>query len=252
MTDLWHKMTFNEKFEDLQVKYLYVKKWSWNHGVVEVMQGVPKEGTVYRGLYNTLTKSYRLIISEPPAVTAILIDSLVIADEVNPFGDIIPFVCELVEITKQNILGMNLSEDDLDKIIKWQEIKGRDLITPRETALMSLDKAMKDQSVEDAERLHEALGIIEQLLTINCMHFELILELTDVLIKHNMEDYEDPCISLSEGEYGLSLNIGDVYRALGVYTSQDKRLNLDRRDLHEAFIGIVKELSRRDINGLDG
>jgi hypothetical protein len=242
------KVKINDNLGDLIPRYIFVKKWKFLDMLdAEKFQGHPIPGRVYRSLYNTKTDSYRIILNEAGQ------DGLLVKD-INNTSEENGFVSESVIISKSNLLELQLDEEDLDKIINWQETNNSDLFTemnpiPQEI-LVRLEQALTAPS-GDQHLMDEALHTASELINVNYDFFDVWIELGQLLVEQSIADHDSQAVVLSESEGGMSLNIGDVYKALKVYTGDDRKTNLDRSSIHEAMIGLSRELVRRNLNELD-
>jgi hypothetical protein len=248
------KVKIKNKAEDLAIKYLFIKKWSYTNFIIkENYQGHPFEGRVYRSIYNTKTKSYSLVLFED-SVHNMDDSSGLIVEDINSDNEENGYLSEVKIISKSNLLELQLDEEDLDKIINWQETNNSDLFTemnpiPQEI-LVRLEQALTAPS-GDQHLMDEALHTASELINVNYDFFDVWIELGQLLVEQSIADHDSQAVVLSESEGGMSLNIGDVYKALKVYTSDDRKTNLDRSSVHEAMIGLARELVRRNLNELD-
>lgn len=250
------KVKINDKLDDLEAKYIFVKKWNFLDMLDgEKFQGHPIPGRVYRALHNTKTDSYRVILNEADK------DGLLVKD-INSTSEENGFLAESIVISKSNLLELvgkptdklQLNEEDLDKIINWQETNNSDLFTEMnqvpQDIMLRLEQALAAPS-EDQQLMDEALHTASELINLNYEFFEVWIELGKLLAEQTLLDHDSQSVVLSESEGGMTLNIGDVYKALRVYTGDDRKTNLDRSSIHEAMVGLSRELVRRNLNELD-
>jgi hypothetical protein len=231
------KITVKDNIEDLSVKYLYVKSWKWGtQQEHENFQGKPEAGDVCWSGYNNKTKSYRMMIGDKPFYIATLISPEEILAEY-----------ELVEITKDNILDLNIAEAELDKILK---MKDRTFMNqePQQNIVVKIDQEMLEMMRADEQRVEKAIDAFHYLLELNIDHFDILVELNEAMAEENLLEHDSLTQALSESEHGVGLNIGGTLAALSRYVGDDRRTNLNREDLITAAIGIVKELARLKIN----
>lgn len=245
-------MKLNDNIKDLTVKYIYVEKWNWLDVISgEIFGGHPIENCVYRSVYNKKTKSHRLILSEGTANSpkdAILIKNF------NQSNEIEGYTCQLTEITKSNLLNINLNETEVDKLHDWTQSNNDDLKghpQPDEAGLIRLKNAMLEQEMEDKEYLENLFNVATKLLSVNSDYFKILIEIGDLMTESTLIEHDGPVEALSISETGMSLNIGETLKALKSYTSNNRRTNLDREQLHDALMGIVRELNRRNILEID-
>jgi hypothetical protein len=244
-----------DRSDNTEFKYFYCHKFKWLNPLDnEIRAGHPKEKTIYRGWYNTETKSYKLITNPG---NAIFLESLKEDDGNFLFG----FTCDFEEVTKSNILKFkDITEDNLQDMIQWLEINNMDLkerlgFTQREQPIPIVAIINSMNNDQEQVRYQNAFqGFMEsgeELLNINPVAFEKIWSLIDKVLDETYS--EDPMESyqLKMSTQGLGININDAYKALSKYTSTDRRTNENPDDLYEAMAHILTELIRRDYNNLD-
>jgi len=224
-------------------KYLYCNSFKWNYPMDhEVRGGHPKPGGVYRAWYNTETKSYRLL-SNPGQ--AIYIQSLVETDDF-PHG----FVCDLEEITQQNILKFkDISEDSLNDLLTWLEYNNADL---KERLGFTSPSPQQFLAIIREPLNNPLQGFIEsgeELFNLHPVAFEKIWQLIDIVLDKMYE--EDISFELKHSTEGKGINISDTFKSLEKYIGKDRRTNENPDDLYEAMTCIITELIRREYNNLD-
>jgi hypothetical protein len=222
-------------------KYLYVKHWEYADPILlEFFQGLPKKQSVYRAELNPDTNQYSMIFKE--GAFPLLIPTL-ITNNLAQDG----YSCELVELSKSNILDLNLEEDDLDKIISWTENK----TMINNNSLQVFQEAHLQMQHEQAERLAYVTEAISRLDSVNSIHVDIIFDAVEMLEEKNLLDH-DPINDIALDErLGLGVNISRAQDSLKRYSSNDRRTNEDPTDLYEALYHIVRELERRTLNEID-
>lgn len=233
-----------DRIEDLEVKYLFVKKWKWiNVEAREKYQGHPEEGRVYRAFHHTKTKSYRVMV---PGFNGFLMDKPIVTDEDEGF------LCECEVVEKKNLCNLNFKEEDLDNIINWIETKNSDLYQqnlpiPLESFLANIGL---QHQMEQADRMAYVTDALTRLDSVNSIQVDVLLELIETLYDKNLESVNQEDISLDEN-HGLGVNVSRTQDALKRYAGNDRRTNEAPEDLYEAMGHLVKEAERRIYNELD-
>jgi hypothetical protein len=248
-----------DRSDNTEFKYFYCHKFKWLNPLDnEIRAGHPKEKTIYRGWYNTETKSYKLITNPG---NAIFLESLKEDDGNFLFG----FTCDFEEVTKSNILKFkDITEDNLQDMIQWLEINNMDLkerlgFTQREQPIpiVAIINSMNNEAHQEQVHYQNAFqGFMEsgeELLNLNPVAFEKIWTLIDKVLDdiYKIEDTPIDGDYLRHGPTGLSININEAYKCLHKYAGKDRRTNENPDDLYEAMAHILTELIRRDYNNLD-
>jgi hypothetical protein len=217
--------------KDLVVKYLFVNKWTWTDVLhKEVFQGHPFEGKIYRALYHTKKKSYRVLIDTE---NALYLETLTTTEPEKGF------LCEVDEITKQN----------LDKLLNWTTTENKDLM-PNEQNIKDFLQLITEGS-QESTLMDDALHVADELLNLHTDWFQVWLEIGGILTEQSVLDHDSPVAILAESEEGMSLNIGEALKDLKTYIGDNRKTNFDRTSIHQAIIALVRELHRRDLNELD-
>jgi hypothetical protein len=221
----------------MTTKYLYVKHWEYADPILlEVFHGLPKVGCVYKTEMNPSTNQYFLQFKEGNI-------QILLPDLIRNNAEQDGYNCELVELSKSNILDLNLEETELDKIISWTTM------IPQNEQLQVFQQAHLQMQHEQAERMAYVYEALSRLDMVNSIHVDILHNTAEMLEEKNLMNPEDD-ISLDEN-HGLGVNISRAQEALNRYSGPDRRTNEDPTDLYEALYHIVREIERRDINDLD-
>lgn len=216
-----------ERESDIQIKYILVKKFSYLHpDIAEAFAGNPIQGKVYRSVYNINTKHHRLLLP----------DGVVMGFNVL-IGESSDAVFELIEITKDNILDFNLSEEDLDVFL----LPNTDIFFEPKQMIQNALSQRQDDEVDFANR---ASNTILNLWSINPDKAEILLTIAHCLTELELSSHEDAANSLRYSDKGLGINIAEALRALTRYSSDDRKTNEDTADLMVALEAIVVEMER--------
>lgn len=233
----------------MEIQYLFVNKFHWSDaGMTDEFDGHPREGLVYRSIYNEDTKLRDVEIF--PGKNIVIQSSQLEGEEFNYNSDLVP-------LNRENILLYPVKEEDLTKILIWDENGNRDMLDKFERSRTQsvppiLVQAMIEQEQEEMQVLQDALDSMAEVHNLNFLHVPIITELCVYLKAESLMTEDDPAHFLEIDENkGLSINIGRTMRALKHYASDDRRTNERREDLFEAMLGIMAELYRRDINEMD-
>jgi hypothetical protein len=241
-----------------EFKYLYINSFKWlsleeSYGI----NGHPASGRVYRAEFNHNDKSYGIVVEEKR--TKLLLDTLQSAGE--PRG----YTCDVVEISLDNILNLDIKLEDLKQINAWIESGNQDIVEEQNDPvldkqlipIMSFVNRSIEQAIEDRNQAADSLELLMALNQVNSIHFEIVSDLIETLIEMNSTEIDDvslttpPTASLAKSLNGMGWNIGKVYEALERYSGPDRRSNEYPEDLTEAMVNIVKELERRVVQELD-
>lgn len=239
-------MTVKEKLEDVSWKYLFVNSWTWHDATLsEDYNGHPHAGEVYRAIYNDKTKNYKLEFPTEQLLTdVLLIEKLTFSDD-DSSGS-------LTEITKENIVKLNLSEADLDKLIGWFDNAKQDM-----AKLYGKKKAPEritvvEPSNQERQVMAGALHILNSIYQTNTALFALIMEVASRLHRNDMQKpihNAMTTLTLSGGASGV--NIHQALGNLEEYIKPIKKGGDDRDNVIYAIIHLFTELQRRVINNLD-
>ncbi len=252
-----------DRADNTEFKYLYCHKFKWSNPLEnEQTGGHPKEKTIYRGWYNTETKSYR-VMSNPGV--GLYMKNLKETDSF-PQG----YTCDFEEVTKSNILQFkNITEENLTEMLQWLEYNNADLKErlgftkppsdyvvsgppPFNPIIAVINQATEEQQAQQ----YSFQGFMEsgeELLNINPTAFEKIWNLIENVLETTYNIPEGPIDHdyLRHSPQGMSTNINDAYKCLYRYAGNDRRTNENPDDLYEAMGYILTELIRRDYNNLD-
>lgn len=234
------KPLIDEQLSDIQIKYVYIKNFTWLHPVEkELYAGHPIPGKVYRAIFNKNTGNWKLLI--PNSNNALLFNKLVNVNE--------GFESEMVELTAKNLLDFHIEESDLDEIIKWSKNKNSDVKGVYEEPLASLNRAMNNRNEEEEQASARAFDTIMTLWHVNPIKFDIILSIADRLVEEECSSHEDPANFLSlHPTDGRGVNISKAIRALDTYVCDNRKINNDIEDLYDAVSGCVQEIERTVIN----
>lgn len=232
------------------VKYIYVKDFNWAEPFNKMnYEGHFKNKEVYRAIYHPTSNVYSVIFREVRIpFEAIVFDDLKVDNAIC--------TCEMVEITKENILELNITEKELDKMIKWMETKNEDINPPRKEnnlpiPFQNLFNEMKRQESEDTKLMFEMNKAFDELNLHNTIYCELILALTKQLKDYTLNTIEDAASELElDGDRGLSVNIAKAMRSLQQYALPLRRGGEEEVDLDEALFAIFREKERRVLNNI--
>lgn len=236
----------------MEIQYLFVNKFKWfDTGMTDDFDGHPREGAVYRSIYNADTKLRDVEIF--PGKNIVIQSIQLEGEEFNYNSDLIP-------LNRENILLYPVKEEDLSKILIWDENGNRDMLDkfersrsgPQIDVVPVIVQAMMQQEEEEMQTLQDALDSMAEVHNLNFLHVPIITELCEYLKTESLMTEDDPAHFLEIDEKkGLSINIGRTMRALKQYAGDNRRTNESREDLFEAMLGIMAELYRRDINEMD-
>lgn len=231
------------------LRYVYVNAFKWKDTVSsEMYAGHPRAGKVYRAVYNTNTNNYRIGLPGTPHF--FVFPKLILTEE-----DEAECTCDMVEITKENIVQLNLPEDGLDQMTQWIETDNNDLreVTPEEknikNGLQRLQKAVSDQELEEIRLMSQAQQVIQDIYLVDTSLLNVYLDIGRLLYKRSME--EPITHDLRRGSDGRGINIFSATNHINDYMRPVKAGGDYKESIEEAIIDLTIELERRKLNNLD-
>jgi len=248
-------MKLPDTTDNSEIVYLYVKSFEWFDPIDnENNVGQPKGGFVYRAVVNRETKTYRLVyMDETKKMTAVYLPVLITGEE-SEYN----YRSEIIEITKNNILSLNLAERDLHMLLVWIKEKNQSLKQalgveqpqqqiPNLTSEQVMNVIQSDQEDKYLHKIGESLVNIRNFdpILYDALS-ELIFYVEEVTSPSNAVDDEDGYSSV----LGAGVNISKASEALKRYGSDDRRTNLDYTDLLEAHYALLVETGRRIIHNI--
>lgn len=239
-----------------RVAYLYVSHFEWLDAAAnETHVGHPKIGRVYRSILNTATKSHRLFYDIEGRLEGMYL-SMLDTDVVDGSKD---YDAEIVELRSNNILEYEITEEDLDNLILWEKEENKTI-----KQYMGLDKqaggsesaplqqtlspqqVMQHINDQEANKAFMQLGaFLKRLADTDPQLFEA-LSILIYSVADNPE--EDTTIDRSwmafSAVLGPGKNISKAIDALARYGGEDRRTNLDEKDLIKAIKALLIEMVR--------
>jgi hypothetical protein len=238
-------MTISEKLEDVRFKYVYVKAFKWGDPLGnERFGGHPKAGGVYRTIYNINSKSYKLLLNN--TMDFLLLTALTTTDDLGS--------SEIEALTPHNIVGFDLTEEQLDKLVTWITTDNADIrerytkSTPNFSEVFStaLVKQVSTENTAMTRVVHTCLPLHQ----INPQMLDLVMELIQHLIDDEYSKAEDT-LNIALTTEGKGLNIHHAVHHLQDYMRPVKLGGDERVSLINSILNILTELERRSINELD-
>lgn len=223
------------------ISYIYVKDFEWFDAVSKTTFGsFPESKSVQRAiLKGGAVNIYAGDIMGDGEPTTLLFQSKIGEAEVCKY--------EFVEITRLNVLELNLSIEQIEQITNWIQSKNEDIrMAPLPQEFQQEINKVHKEYVESMTEIAEA---VEELHNVNKGQFDIICELVDYINNQNQAE-EDPARFITHGTKGLGANIAEAVRLLTQYASGPK-YGEDREQLLIALSAIINELERRDIHQLD-
>lgn len=248
-------MTLPDTKENAEIVYLYIKSFKWLDPLDnEKAVGHPRPGSVYRAIYNSETKTYRILyIDEQKELNGVYIP-LLLMDEDHLEGKY-NYLSEAYQINKENIVNLNLSEDNLVEILAWQKEKDKPikhavgLEAPQVTAEQIVVAAQKQQEGQEFQELGQVMMAIKEVSP------ELYFALGDLIYftaeaSHSRVEDSLWLIHFSK-TLGAGLNVSTAMTHLKTYSSDDRRTNLNADNLLEATMCLLLENARRKMHGIE-
>ena len=244
----------NETNMETEIKYLLVEYFEFaNKEIAQKYDGHPKAGGLYRG-FTTSDGTLALKLPGLPApYKGLIIEGLE--------GDYSAYSCKLHEITTANMMDYNLTDDQLDQIVEWNETKNADMKADFELAdrkepeleeiiTAAIQKQIDDEMTQSKE-FNKALDTIDffdpflmEALSDTIDHISGVFE------KHHYErqDIRDD-FSYHPSDVGKGFNIGSARKYLQRYMTEGYEKSNNPMDLYKAIHFLLFELSRRLQNG---
>lgn len=240
-----------ETLKDVTFKYLFVHDFKWLDPTrSEQYQGHPLPGKIYRAVHNEKTGNYKVFI---PPVNILMTDRLNLVET-----DDQECVSSIVEITKANIISLNLQDEELTKLTQWMDMDNKDIKDSlykdepmMQKGLESLQQAIDQQSREEAEAMFVAKEVLTPLLITNSLAFDLLLEIAYAVHQDDMENQNSNTLSLALGPDGKGANMSQVLMCVNEYLDKPKNGGDDRDSLIALILHAFTELQRRVIQDLD-
>ena len=255
-------MILQDNIHNTEIVYLYTHKFEYGNNPIskEENGGHPKPKTVYRAIYNTDTNTYRLIYNiSKEGLSFIFIPKLKDHDEESGLS------VDIKILTKKNILDFNISEENLDELLSWLKTDNKDI--KEITGDIGTPKP-KQQKVKQGDKpavVPQNKGVKLPPQVVQFLNLGIELEKTDPLIFGTMFDllvylnqnvYTDiGVVNASwlklDKDHGAGTNISSAVEKLARYMSQDRRTNLDGKDLLGAIKDLLQEQGRRTYHEID-
>ena len=234
-------MQLSDNSENSKVVVLYVKDFKWlDQYTAEHFGGHLKNKRVYRAIYNKDIDSYRVLYTIEGRHNAVNLPSLITKSGAM-------YTSNIVLIDKQNIVDFDISEEDLDQIIKWDDHKDLKKIID-ERRVVSQDQQEPEFIQElfkmvKQDELKEYMERSRELFQINPIMHDVLLDVITYLTGHTDMSIESLNLTMDDN-FGPGINIGKTYEALGRYTSENKRVNFNPDDLLDGMEGLLTEYTR--------
>lgn len=247
-----------------KIVYLYVNQFKWAFSTDhEAALGHPKEKTLYRGVYNTDTKTWRGIYELEGKMKGFFLKTLNSKESVSE-EEVIGYTSHITEISPSTILNCDLQESDLDQLLKWLENNNKDLINTlwpkNEIKGFRMEEAIGEKEFvpllttilygKDSE-FADLLGILHSLRTNDPLIFEALTHLIDFLEQGEPTDDSviDPTWIRMDKLHGTGANMAAALEKISRYSGGNRRTNLREEDLMGTIRDLLNEQIRRNING---
>lgn len=225
------------------IKYLYVEYFKWsvasldNDVFLEVREEYTlKSKDVYKATMRNEDGAYFIRLNDRDSI---------ILHKLESEGNDYPYISKIREITKDNLLHLPLTEENIDKLINLMEPNLPEKI------YKSINSAIENMRDEKKDYLSKASMMLDQLFDINTIHADIVHQLIIRLIDYNLDKVEDPASRLElDKDRGLSVNIAQALRVLSIYSSTDRKINENIDDLFNSILPTIREVERRIINNI--
>jgi hypothetical protein len=233
-------MILNDNEKNTEFLYLYVEKFKWsNQENAEAFAGHPKPKSVYRAILNKDTNGYRILYSvENGTGNAVIINSL------NSDSEDIGFTCKIHTITRNNILDFDISEEDLDKLSIWTEKDNQDL----KNIMKGNTEPFQQIDILD-EEASEFFACALDTRKEDPLLFDAIHEYMHHLLEQqpDISSLDTTWLNMSP-KFGTGSNISKAIDHIKTYVSENRRTNLDEKDLFHAITHLLNEINQRRFN----
>jgi hypothetical protein len=232
-------MVLSDNEKNVEFLYAYVKDFKWHNNLDnEQFHGHPMKGHIYRLMHNKDTKSYRLFYdSVNGGMIAIMLPSLTDVED--------GYRAKLVPISKKNIVSLDLSEDNLEVLVKWLENDNKDLkkfmgFGEEKNKLVRISSKEKEVAdfVMSASEMYQREPVVFEALQ------DLLVFITERGDEDSMESID---LSFSK-EHGAGINISKSFNLLARYIGEDKRKSFMSEDLLEAIYTLLNEHARNNFH----
>lgn len=241
------------------VIYLYVKSFRYkDEDHSQAMNDHPLEGRVYRALKTEKPREYKIHIgadNNPERIDGIRLKGLKCNNK--------EFQCELIEINNKNILELDISDDDLSMMNKWNKEKNKsllDLVNGKPSAVDEVEEKNEEFEISEADlnkMLYEMMKPTPSKHTdYVAMHDEemavVLADLIDYIISTYGDKYEKSNIPVGPfivSQYGKGYNCGNALKYLSRYCTEGYEKSDNVKDIFKAIHYLLFEIKRRYTNG---
>lgn len=245
----------DDKATNTKIVYLYVKEFTWtNIESRENTAGHPKKDRLYRGVFNTDTKTYRLFYKEDEAV---YLPTLTATTD-NEFG----YLSNIVEVTVQNVLELDINDEDLTEFVKWVEDDNATLKNtmginqgqPKQKPVTEAEFMKAMQATQEGREQLEFLAELRSLREVNLPVFSALTDLVSYLVNVDVPEGADSFVDTAwmnvSKTLGAGKNISRAIEHLARYGGENRRTNLSGTDLMIALKALLEEQARRNFHGM--
>lgn len=257
-------MILQDSIHNTEIVYLYTHKFEYGNNPIskEENGGHPKPKTIYRAIYNTDTNTYRLIYNiSKEGLSFVFIPKLADHDEESGLS------VDIKILTKKNILDFSISESNLNELLNWLKTDNKDIkeITGDISAKPPKKAQKKEKETVPASIPQNKGSIKLPPEVVQFLNLGIELEkvdpiifgtMFDLLVYLNQNVYTDTgIVSTSwlklDKDHGAGVNVSAAVEKLSKYLGQDRRTNLDDKDLMGAIKDLLTEKSRRNYHEIE-
>lgn len=225
------------------IKYFYVKSFKWNVPMgVEMFDGNPKKGKVYRGWQNANTEGYRLIFKTLNAI---------VLEQLYSDGSSLSYTSDIAEITMKNVLDLPLTEKDLDLLNMWMDSGNTDLM-PAEPPVLDISnmisKALDKKS--ELEILLDTLhNDIEELADMDTLMLYQVSKIVSYALSEihalRVGPFDYDWLNMDK-QHGMGANVSSALKSLYSYMGSKENEETIMSSIHDLLV----EMKRREHNNL--
>ena len=256
-------MNLQDTIYNTKIIYVYVNNFDYGKNQMgkEQASGHPKSKKVYRAIFNTDTNSYRVVYDiKGGNVYSVFIENLQSKD-----GEELGYTCDIVPITKSNILDFKISEENLDELLTWLKTDNKDIkeiLGDVGTTKKAAKKTEKQQPVAISKKganggippeFVSFMNLMQEIYKTDQMTFGTIFDLVLYLVDHPGADSGNLGMHWlrMDKDQGAGVNVASAVEKLSRYIGSDRRTNLMNDDLMGAVVNLLNERTRRILNQIE-
>jgi hypothetical protein len=243
-----------------EVVFLYVKEFTWKNKKDKTsMNGHPVSGRVYRAVKDEEDESYKVYIGKE--LTNIKVDGIKIYNLVN---DTDTWKCDIVELNKNTMLELDITDDDLNMIKITTENNHSDLSDVIKGSKKEVSGALTGNDETEESFLNRLMEEIENTSTelpegdplhaiyqIDPLMGETLYELLEYILYTYNDKYTSSPIDVQsmtlDDKFGKGINVFNTIKYLSRYSTDGFPKSNNPSDLTKAVHYLLFESMRRKL-----